>query len=311
MLRRCQAVSGCLDSRERGCTEPALLAGRRASRLIDGGLAGHGRASAAACARTFLPPTAPATVARCPARLGGTLPHTAVLPAPPAPQALRRRPHHAVEASIVGAMQVQGASLKILHKRRLAGGEGHFYNGLTYELLPVRYERDEACPCHDAVPVSDLVMRFPEEIGQIGADMLLQRARNACGKDARVRLVHSVVESLSCRRCGRCQEVQWLEAKLDPLRQLCPDCGVLRHRGCVTYSIGKANSATIRWPIWASRPFPAVSSSATARKRTGNAREAKTPFGNQIKQGPDDGYSKAPRTRVEILAGFEEELQLV
>lgn len=225
VFRQVNAVIGCLDSMEArlGLNRLCWQAGVP---LIDGSLGASGAFYGGV--RTFLPPDGPCYgCSLSPADyLAIGLKNSCGNLASEA-RKNNSMPTTPVEAGVIGAMLVQ-ETLKLLNQLPMQGGVGRFYNGLTWDLFTVRYERQPSCPGHEESFDPAHYSRIPERIGSLTADRLLAMAQAAFSPGTRVRLPVDLVSALDCSVCDWSEPLDIPRADVDPLRLACPTCGTLR-----------------------------------------------------------------------------------
>ena len=127
-------------------------------------------------------------------------------------------------ASIIGGMQAQEA-LKIIHDLPVEPGKVIHFNGMTNEMHTAAYLPREDCESHWTYAE---IVEIPARAEFTTLDEMLRIVQADMGPEAVVELDHELVTSLACPSCGTKDEV------LRPLPQVsfesahCPVCGTLR-----------------------------------------------------------------------------------
>jgi len=137
-------------------------------------------------------------------------------------------------ASIIGGLQVQEA-LKLTHRRKIAGGSGLIFNGMTNEFLPANFSLNERCLNHN--PIKSVI-----PIGSGAADStfgkLLQMAEKKLGSGTALHLDFDLVFKATCTCSYTKQMLKRLE-KLSTDELRCPKCKKLMQPH-ITSTISKA-----------------------------------------------------------------------
>jgi adenylyltransferase/sulfurtransferase len=122
-------------------------------------------------------------------------------------------------ASIIGGLQVQEA-LKLIHGRKITGGSGLIFNGLTNEYLPANFPLNERCLNHN--PLKSIL---PTGSGadNITFGELLNMAEQKLGVGAAIHLDFDLVFRASCS-CGHKKRIIKRLDRLSSNKLRCPKC---------------------------------------------------------------------------------------
>lgn len=242
LLRRCDAVFGCVDSREARVTLNAMAI-RAAVPLVDGALG-----DLSGTVRVFAGEAGPCyecgltqvdwqvLSARQPCGLLGQ-----------AAVSEGRTPTTPMSASTIGAFQV-AAALKLLRGDRSDAGTAVVWNGRGPTLYRTKLPAVDDCMAHEEWPVPVVVDCGPEAT----AGELLAAAGVAVGvpdgvpdgaADAVIRLNREWVATATCVECGATTPLgrPWEEVHREGRAAACPDCRGLREPQVIR-EIGAADS---------------------------------------------------------------------
>jgi molybdopterin/thiamine biosynthesis adenylyltransferase/DNA-binding transcriptional regulator YhcF (GntR family) len=136
-------------------------------------------------------------------------------------------------ASIIGGMQAQEA-LKLIHNLPVEPGKVIHFNGMTNDMHTAAYLPRQDCESHWTYGE---IIEIPARAEFTTLDEMLRIIRADMGPDAVLELDHELVTSLTCPSCGTTEQV------LRPLHRVsfesahCPVCGTLRETE-MTHQIG-------------------------------------------------------------------------
>lgn len=123
-------------------------------------------------------------------------------------------------ASIIAGIQVQEA-LKLIHRKKVAGGSGLLFKGLNNEWLPLHFQLNEKCLSHNKF---DSIRRLNKRASDITFGEILSVAGADLGSDVFIELDFDLVPRLTCT-CGYKNDVIRRLDKFSTAADFrCPSC---------------------------------------------------------------------------------------
>jgi adenylyltransferase/sulfurtransferase len=137
-------------------------------------------------------------------------------------------------ASIIGGLQVQEA-LKLIHGRKIAGGSGLIFNGITNEFLPANFPLNTRCLNHNLIKS---VISTGSGADDSTFGKLLQMAEKKLGSGTALHLDFDLVFKATCT-CSYTEQMLKRLEKLSTDELSCPKCKKLMQPH-ITSTISKA-----------------------------------------------------------------------
>jgi adenylyltransferase/sulfurtransferase len=127
-------------------------------------------------------------------------------------------------SAIIAGIQVQEA-VKLLHGLPVLAGRGYVFEGLNHTSYVVEYTENRECLSHY---VLETVVEVEARSSEISLAEMLQRARQDLGREAVLEFSRDIIDSLTCPRCGRREEVFAPVGGLARAAAQCPGDGAMR-----------------------------------------------------------------------------------